>query len=396
MKYKSAKGLDLFNFAAADIRDGLGPYLTLFLIAKGWSASSIGIALSAASFSSLLVTPVSGYILDRVSRKKPPLVYAALTIAVGVFGIWSTQDFWTVIIFQLLIGVASAFVGPGIALISRLVGGADGLSKRIGRNEVFNHAGNFAAASISAWLVNVYSLDLVFALVVFMSIICALSLVGINTIDLAKEIPDDTTPSSANPRALIRLIRSSKLFSILLLAALFQIANASLLPIMAQVRQSSFQDGTPFVSSGVIIAQLSSIPFCWLAARLSKNRGAEFPLGVGFVAIALRSLIFLTCTNLKILELAQVLDGLAAGTIAVVPILALFKSSPHTRHFGLLSGILAAFISIGACISTFSSGFIMQYSGANVYFAAVIAIACVGLTAVLRLHRGLRFQKLKP
>lgn len=45
---RSLRGLDLVNVFAADVRDGVGPYLAVFLkTTQGWEAGPIGIALAA-------------------------------------------------------------------------------------------------------------------------------------------------------------------------------------------------------------------------------------------------------------------------------------------------------------------------------------------------------------
>ncbi len=47
---RSIRGLDGINFLMADVRDGVGPYLAVFLKGgEGWNSGAIGIAMAASS-----------------------------------------------------------------------------------------------------------------------------------------------------------------------------------------------------------------------------------------------------------------------------------------------------------------------------------------------------------
>ncbi|MBL6453894.1 hypothetical protein JMJ55_01080 [Belnapia sp. T6] len=50
----AGRALDALNFCLADVRDGLGPYLAIYLLAvHHWDQASIGIALSASAIAGL-------------------------------------------------------------------------------------------------------------------------------------------------------------------------------------------------------------------------------------------------------------------------------------------------------------------------------------------------------
>ena len=44
---ESLRALDALNLVLADVRDGLGPYLAIYLATKHWDPSRIGMAMSA-------------------------------------------------------------------------------------------------------------------------------------------------------------------------------------------------------------------------------------------------------------------------------------------------------------------------------------------------------------
>jgi len=52
---KSLQGLDYLNLFLADVRDGVGPYLSVYLKAsEHWNPAQIGVALSASAIATVI------------------------------------------------------------------------------------------------------------------------------------------------------------------------------------------------------------------------------------------------------------------------------------------------------------------------------------------------------
>ena len=80
---RSLRGLDGITFLMADVRDGVGPYLSVFL--KGgehWDAGAIGIAVAASSIAAALCQVPAGLLVDGIRAKR--FLIAAAGIMVGV------------------------------------------------------------------------------------------------------------------------------------------------------------------------------------------------------------------------------------------------------------------------------------------------------------------------
>ena len=55
MMPRSTRSLDWMNFFLADVRDGLGPYLAIYLLTvQHWDAASIGVAMSIGGIAGLM------------------------------------------------------------------------------------------------------------------------------------------------------------------------------------------------------------------------------------------------------------------------------------------------------------------------------------------------------
>ena len=78
---QSRRALDLLNVFLADVRDGLGPYLAIYLSTQRWDAGAIGIAMSAMGAAAVAAQTPAGAYIDRTRHKR--LAIAAAAIAVG-------------------------------------------------------------------------------------------------------------------------------------------------------------------------------------------------------------------------------------------------------------------------------------------------------------------------
>ena len=77
-------GLDALTFLMADVGDGVGPYLSVFL--KGglhWQSGEIGIAMAASSIAAAICQIPAGLLVDSVRAKRLLVVISGLMIGLG-------------------------------------------------------------------------------------------------------------------------------------------------------------------------------------------------------------------------------------------------------------------------------------------------------------------------
>jgi Major Facilitator Superfamily len=167
-QYPSARslwGLDWLNFSMADVQNGLGPYLTVFLKgARNWSAGDIGIALAVSSIAGVSQIPV-GMLVDALRMKRLLVALAGLLIAIGCLVIAIQPTFFWVVGAQVVIGIASAVLPPALAALCLGLVGHRRLPAQLSRNQGFNHAGGFSAAILIGADAHVWGYDWIFFLV---------------------------------------------------------------------------------------------------------------------------------------------------------------------------------------------------------------------------------------
>ena len=87
------------NFFMADMQSGIGPFVGVFLLEKGWAAGMIGTALAIGNIAGMLITtPVGGFIdASRYKRAWVIVPGIAVVAASSIILLW--QSFWAVAAF---------------------------------------------------------------------------------------------------------------------------------------------------------------------------------------------------------------------------------------------------------------------------------------------------------
>ena len=105
--------LDWVNFLLANVKDGLGPFLAVYLLAtQHWEAGRIGIVMMIAGVATVLARAPIGAFLDCTYRKRGLIVVASATVAIGAVAMSLFPTFAPVAIAQAAVGVADAAFPP--------------------------------------------------------------------------------------------------------------------------------------------------------------------------------------------------------------------------------------------------------------------------------------------
>src|SRR6185312_17167466 len=149
-RLRANRALDAANFFLADVRDGLGPYLAIYLLTEQkWNEASIGMVMSIAGFAGIIAQTPAGALVDETRAKRLVMVWAALIVTCASLLLPLCPGFWPVALSQGIAHAAGVIFPPAIAAVSLGVVGHRAFTRRIGRNETFNHAGNAVAAALA-------------------------------------------------------------------------------------------------------------------------------------------------------------------------------------------------------------------------------------------------------
>jgi len=373
------------NFFLADVRDGVGPYLAIYLLAsKSWSAGDIGIAMSAMGLATLVAQTPAGALIDAVKARRALMAGASIMVAVACVVMTRFDGLVPIVMAQAMIGVAVAVLAPGVAALTLGMVGYKRFSGRTGRNEAFNHAGNVAAAICAGLIGHFIAREGIFYLVAVFALFSVASILAMRPVDidpnLARGHDDADTGDQANGSKLAALLADRRVLMLTAAVTLFHFANAAMLPLVGQYLSLGKSSGASlYMSACIIVAQLVMIPVAIGAGRLADIWGRRPVFLIGFAALPLRGVAYALSDHPVWLIAVQVLDGVGAGIFGVLIVLVVSDLTRGTGRFNLTQGAIATAVSLGAAISNLSAGFVVDAVGYAATFCVLAAIALVAL-----------------
>ena len=234
MSLRSLRALCLTSFFIADVRDGLGPFLGIFLTERHWTPDDIGILMTAGGLAGLLATLPAGFITDTSRNKRAVLALLCLLITLSTLLLWFSQQSGVVAVSQIITGICAAFVGPLITGITLGLTGQSGFSAQMGKNEAFNHAGNFMTALMAGGIAWYWGVGGIFLLMTCTTLLTLCALLAIRNKDIDNNAARGlSSPANLPVPGFAVLIKNRALFVTGLTLLLFHLANAALLPMLS-------------------------------------------------------------------------------------------------------------------------------------------------------------------
>ena len=133
--------LDALNFFLADVRDGLGPYLAIYLLTeRKWDEARIGAVMSLAMLAGILAQTPAGVLIDRSRAKRGWMAAAAIGVTAACLALPLVDQFPLVAATQVVAHSAGSIFAPGVAALSLGIVGLGAFAARVGRNEAFTPA----------------------------------------------------------------------------------------------------------------------------------------------------------------------------------------------------------------------------------------------------------------
>ncbi|MDH0310982.1 MFS transporter [Klebsiella pasteurii] len=382
MSLRSLQALCLTSFFIADVRDGLGPFLGIFLTQHHWRPDDIGLLMTAGGVAGLLATLPAGFITDASRNKRLMLAILCIMITGTTLLLWFSQGSSVVAISQIVSGICAAFIGPLITGITLGLTGQDGFSTQMGKNEAFNHAGNFTTALIAGGIAWRWGIGGIFILMASTMVLTLFALTAIrrDDIDNARARGLETTDSPQIPDFSV-LTKNRALLITGLTLLLFHLANAALLPMLSMriaAAPGAINPGL-YAAATVIISQLVMIPVAiWTVGRIDKY-GYWRLIMLALLIMPIRAALAASTAAPWMMVPVQILDGCAAGVLGVVVpsfIVALLRGSGHVNAG---QSVVMLMQGAGAAMSPALTGMIAGYYSFATAFSVLSVIALAAL-----------------
>ena len=390
----AGRTLDALNFFLADVRDGLGPYLAIYLLAvrgpaHGWNEATVGLVLTIAGIVGLLAQTPAGSLIDR-SRNKPRIVMAAaLLVTLSSISLPIVSGFAVVTATQSIAAVAGAVFAPAISAITLGLVGPKMFAKRVGRNEAFNHAGNAVSAALAGLLAWKFGPVVVFWLMGGLTVASIASASRIRNADIdnavARGLDCEPDEGCDEPGGWKTLIENRPLMIFAAIAFLFHLANAAMLTSVSQLlaRTVGKDQATSLTAACIVAAQLVMVPVAIFVGCHTERIGTKPLFLVAFGFLAARGALYTVSNDPYWLVGVQALDGVGAGIFGALFPVVIADLTEGTGRFNVSQGAVATTQGLGAALSATLAGSVIVWAGYAASFLMLAGIAGGGFLLYL-------------
>ena len=404
-KKGSIRALRALNFFIADVQNGMGPYMALFLQSSvHWGPAQIGSALAAGNIAQVLAQTPAGALIDRLRQKRALLLVGIGLIALAVLATAFFTNRAVVMSGQALIGTAGAIFPLCLSAIALGLVGRQRFDQAQGTNQAFNAAGNmFAALALGAvgYYLNLRWMFYFVGLLCVGALLCVLRIKG-DDIDFDQARGADKGDDSGQPartaapvapsgsawdgiKQLLSgfrdLLRQKPVLIFLVSAVIFHFANAAMVPLVTQLLATGVgtKQAILFTSGYMLASQLVFMVVAAASGKLAGKLGRKPLFIFAFAALAARGVLYTLSHHPAALIAVQCMDGLGAGIFGVVGVLIIADLTKGTGSFNAAQGAIATAQGLGAFLSNSVAGYLAKSQGNDFTFLTLAGIAVVGL-----------------
>lgn len=374
------RSLDWLNLFVGNIQTGFGPFIAVYLTTRGWTETSIGLALSLGTVAAMASQIPAGALVDAIRAKAWVVLLSIVAFSISALLFAVQPAPLAVYVAEILHSFSSCTIGPAIAAISLAVAGPAVLGLRFGRNARFAAIGNGIGAVLMGACGYYISPRAVFFLTAALTLPAFFPLLPLARLDYSLPSPPGAapTPTRQNP---LRVLADRRLVVFAGCAMLFTLGNAAMLPLIGNTLTKTVGGAANLVIAAcIVVPQLAVALLSPAIGRLAEANGRRLVLLAGLLTLPLRGVVFAAAASPIAVVLVQALDGIAGACLGVLIPLVTSDVAGRSGHYNLALGFVGFAIGIGATVSTGLSGWIGDRYGQPAAFAS---LAAFGLAAVI-------------
>jgi MFS family permease len=377
---RSQLGLDWMNFFLADVQTGFGAFVAFYLADLGWPKDQVGLALTAGTLAGVVCQAPGGALVDAIRGKRGLVAIGIGMIFTSALTFALVPSFLLVFSAEILHGLAGGIVTPAIAAISLGLVGRRAMSTRTGRNYRFDAFGNALTAGLMGLAGQYFVTSAIFlgSAALCIPALIALFMIRSDEIDYARARNAGSGKQAKSFQRIFDLGKNRTLYIFAGCVFMFQLADASMLPVVGQNLAQSKSGASSLLMAGLIVIPqiLVALLSPWIG-YYSEKWGRKPLLLVGFALEIARAILFAFSTNYAVLSVAQLLGGISAAAVTVLTVLVIMDLTTGTGRFNLVRGSIGTVIAVAASVSTTATGFIFQAFGHWEGFLSLAAVALI-------------------
>jgi MFS family permease len=382
---QSRHGLDWMNFFVADVQTGFGAYVAFYLARQNWSVRDVGFVLTIGSLASMVSQIPGGALADALRWKRSLIAAGIAMIGIAALTLAFAPFYIPVLLASLIQGASGGIITPAIGAISLGLVGRRAMSVRTGRNFRFAAAGHAVTAAVMGLVGAYIALNMIFvaAAVLCIPALIALAFIRPQEIDYARARNARAKAQSLEIGRILDLFKNHGLVLFTAAVVLFQLADASMLPLVGEnLARTQATSSSLWMSGLIIIPQIVvAILAPWVGYH-SEKRGRKPLLLIGFGVEPLRAALLAFSGNYIFLVAGQLLSGITGAIIGVLTVLVITDLTAGTGRFNLAQGVIGALSGVAASLSTLATGFLFEGIGSTGGYLAIMAVAAAATALI--------------
>lgn len=376
------RSLDWLNLFVGNIQTGFGPFIAVYLTTRGWTETSIGLALSLGTVAAMASQIPAGALVDAIRHKASVVLLSVLSFSISALLFAINPAPLAVYVAEVLHSFSSCTLSPAIAAISLAVAGPTVLGLRFGRNARFAAIGNGVGAVLMGACGYYVSERAVFFLTAAMTLPALVPLAPLAR--LTYSVIPAGRASGAQRESSIGVLTDWQLLVFAACVMLFTLGNAAMLPLIGNTLTKTVGGASNLVIAAcIVVPQLIVALVSPYIGRVAETKGRRVILLLGLASLPIRGMVFATAASPIPVVLIQALDGMAGACLGVLVPLITSDIAGRSGHYNLALGFVGFAIGVGATLSTTLAGWIGDHFGQPVAFASLAGFGLAACAVVL-------------
>ncbi len=260
------------NFFIADVRDGLGPYLGVFLKEYQFGESHIGLIVTSASLCALIFGIPLGIFIDKTHFKRGIIALCIVGIVLATGANYFYPHFAFTLMAQITIALCGVCLAPAFSAITLGIVGQNGYSKQVSLNEAYKHAGTAFSAGLSFVFALYYGIGAIFVITALMGVLALIFLALLRSSQINHAVACGREDSTEIP--LWKALSDVRVLLLGVVVFCFHLSNAYMLPLLSQRAHTLGVDSSgAYAAATILIAQCTMIGISLLCMRLLQTKG---------------------------------------------------------------------------------------------------------------------------
>ncbi|ECZ4669940.1 MFS transporter [Campylobacter upsaliensis] len=374
------------NFFIADVRDGLGPYLGVFLKEHQFTESQIGLITTSTSLCALIFGIFLGILIDKTRFKRGIIALCIVGIVLATGANYFYPHFTFTLMAQIAIALCAVCLAPAFSAITLGIVGQKGFSKQISLNEAYKHAGTAFSAGLSFIFALYYGIGAIFIITALMGVCALVFLALLKSSQINHAVACGKEEGVEIP--LRKALGDVRVLFLGVVMFCFHLSNAYMLPLLSQRAHTLGIDSSgAYAAATILIAQCTMIGISLLCMRLLQTKGNPhfssiyvYLMGIALFGLIVRGGVAAHFDEILAMIIVQILDGVGAGIVGVILPLLVAMLMRGSGHINAAFACVMTFGGVGAALSGSLGGYIAQYFG---YFYAYLTLAFVAAFGLL-------------